>query len=188
MDIINLTAIVLLIVLVICSAREQYVYSERKCAGEKRCDFKEPHTPLINIPVNSVDMCKKKLEKHKRANSGMFSRKKNKKTKKHDCMLFKDVYNETHMNRSKDGGYKLLTKLPGVRSDLTFMSTFDTLKTIENIPLNRPGVCEKECENNDECVGSYLLPGSQDGKTATCILKAKTDGAATVTGTVYVKK
>ncbi len=188
MDIINLTAIILLIVLVICSAREKYIYSEKKCSGKKRCDFKEPHTPLINIPVNSVDICKKKLEKHDRANSGMFSRKKNKKTNKHDCLLFKDVYNETHMNRSKDGGYKLLNKLPGMRSDLTFMSDFGNLKTIENIPLNRPGVCEKVCEDNDDCAGSYLLPDGKGDKTAACILKAKTDGAVPVTGTVYIKK
>ena len=188
MDIINLTAIVLIVVLLICSAREQYVYSERKCSGKKRCELIKKTTYLINVPVNSVENCKKKLEKHDEANSAMFSEKKNKKNKKHDCMLFKDTFNESHVSRTTRGGNKLLTKLPGARSDMTFMSTFDTLDTIENIPLNRPGVCERECEDNDKCAGSYLVPDDKKGKTGVCILKATTEGASPVHGTVYVKK
>ena len=189
MDIIHFTAIVLLLVLLYCSAREQYVYVDRNCSGGKGCDVKEKATYIINIPVNSIDQCKRKLDKHDNANSALFSKKINKRTVKYDCLLFKDTLNATHMDITKKGGNHLLIKTgEGVVSDMHLMSTFDTLETVEGIPMDRPGVCRAACDKNDKCVGAYLVPTDQKGKKASCILKSKTKGASEIYGMSYVKK
>jgi len=167
MDIIRLLAIILLLLIVCYSVRENFTVHNYSDKGINLWTVKEGVSDLTTY-VDGIDECEKKLLKKKNMYSAAFKIKEKKSIGKHECILSKK---EAHLivNKEEGGksGYSVFSKQQGGKVyPLTMVSDMEQLNIISEMPEGNKGqrLCRDQCIKNPECTASVKILNK-------CILK-----------------